>query len=83
VFVAMGFVDYTFRSRANRVLDRDALVLAVPVFGISEPAMSAEPNVFFMIVALAFASLGVESRPSPSSSERHAVPRPVRAPNQG
>lgn len=57
-FVTFGLIGYAVSTRGNRVRDRDAIVLAIIVFGISEPVISAEPNLFLIILSAAIASAG-------------------------
>lgn len=61
-FVSFALIGYLLGTRGNRVLDRDAIVLAIAVFGISEPVISAEPNIFLIVLTAATASVGFESR---------------------
>ena len=67
-FVTFAFLGYAIQTRGNRVRDRDAIVLAIAVFGISEPVISAEPNIFLVTLAAAVASVGVKHHVSNQDS---------------
>ncbi len=58
LLVTIGFFDYLRATRGRRIRDRDAIVLSLLIFGVSEPVFSAEPNVFLIMLASAFASVG-------------------------
>ena len=53
--VLLGTVDYTLRARVRPVRDRDALMIALFVHGLTEDVMS-EPRWTLVVAAAAFAS---------------------------
>ncbi len=59
LLVTFAFVGYLIRTRHVRLWDRDAIVLCLAIFGISEPVFSAEPNIFLVIAAATLGSVGV------------------------
>lgn len=61
MFVLYGLVSYMVVGSNDRVWERDAIVLAIVVYGISEPVFSAEPNIFLLIFAGCLASAGDRS----------------------
>jgi len=75
LLVTFGFLGYVMGTRGERILDRDAVVLAIAVFGISEPVISAEPNIFIVALAAATASVGFTSRSSQSQPITRAAER--------
>ncbi len=72
IFVTFAFAAYVISTRGERILDRDAVVLAIAVFGISEPVISAEPNIFIVALAAATASVGFSSTKTTPTTERVA-----------
>lgn len=78
-FVTFAFIGYLIGTRGNRILDRDAIVLAIAVFGISEPVISAEPNIFIVALAAAVASVGAKPRLSSQETPQHSDEIPVGA----
>lgn len=76
-FVTFALIGYAIQTRGNRVRDRDAIVLAIAVFGISEPVISAEPNIFLVILAAAVASVGVKHLVSDQDSAPRSDESPV------
>lgn len=58
LFVSFGFVGYLIGTRGHRIRDRDAIVAAIAIFGISEPVFAAEPTIFLIALSAAIASVG-------------------------
>lgn len=57
-FIAFAFGAYALRSGSPRVLERDGIVVAIFVYGITEPVFASEPNVFLLVLAACLASVG-------------------------
>lgn len=84
VFVAIGAVGFTLRALRRPVRDRDALLIAVLVHGITEDVI-AEPRYTLVIVAAAFASVSRRERRRPQHDDQeptsvHAVLHPAPLP---
>ena len=73
VFVLYGLIAYVVASLGDRVWERDAIVLAIVIFGISEPVFSAEPNIFLLIFSACLVSVGDRSQTAGPSMEGEGI----------
>jgi O-antigen ligase len=77
LLVAIGALGFSLRAVRRPVRDRDALLLATLVHGLTEDVI-AEPRYTLLIVAAAFASVSRQDRRG-SRSDRLEEPTPVPA----